>query len=143
MKKHTENTAQYFSLLFFVLTFLFLADLTHGIEHIAKTNTTISFIHLATGLGLLVTSRLGTETSIYFIRSFGLIYLLISLIGFQGFQGSAIQTDSQWPYVLYLNLINYIHFILGVILSFSGTTLNNRNCQGAIAQNNLITKGFN
>jgi len=132
MKKHTEYTAQYFSLLFFLLSFLCLANLAHGMDHIIKTNTTFSLIHLATGLGLLVISRLGTEASIYFIRSFGLAYLLISLIGFQIFQGNAIQTDSQWSHVIYLNLINYIHFALGVKLSFFGTILNNRRCKIAI-----------
>ena len=132
MKKHTEYTAQYFSLLFFILSFLCLANLAHWMDHIIKTNTTFSLIHLATGLGLLVISRLGTEASIYFIRSIGLTYLLISLIGFQTFQGSAIQTDSQWSHVFYLNLINYIHFVLGVVLSFSGATLNNKRYQVAI-----------
>ena len=132
MKKHTEYTAQYFSLLFFILSFLCLANLVHGMDHIIKTSTTLSFVHLATGLGLLVISRLGTEASIYFIRSFGLAYLLISLIGFQIFQGSVIQTDSQLSHVFYLNLINYIHFFLGVVLSFSGAILNNKRCQVAI-----------
>jgi hypothetical protein len=132
MKEYTINTAQYFSLLFFVLSFLCLADFVHGTDHIIESNITFYLIHLITGMGFLVFSRLGTETSIYFIRSVGLAYLLISLIGFQVFQEAFLQTNSQWSHVFYLNLMNYLHFVLGIILSFSGTILNNRRRQIAI-----------
>lgn len=132
MKEYTINTAQYFSLLFFVLSFLYLADFVHGLDHIIESNITFTLIHLITGIGLLVFSRLGTEASIYFIRSVGLAYLLISLIGFQVFQETFLQINSQWSHVFYLNLMNYLHFVLGIILSFSGTILHNRRRQIAI-----------
>lgn len=132
MKKNTINTAQYFSLLFFLLAFMCLTDIVHRQGQIVETSIMFSFIHLLTGIGLLVITRLSTKVSIYFIRSFGLIYLLISLIGFQIFQATAIEINSEWSHVFYLNLMNYIHFALGVKLSFSGTILNNRRCKIAI-----------
>ena len=124
MKEITVTTAKYFSILFFVLSILCLVDLAHGRDHIIETNITFTFFHLITGMGLLGFSRLGTEASIYFIRTFGFAYLLFSLIGFQVFQATSISTDSQWSHVFYLNLMNYLHFIIGIVLSFSGAVLN-------------------
>ena len=129
MRKYTTKTAQYLSLLFFVLSFLCLADLVHGLGHIVETSTIFILIHLITGIGLLTVTRLSIEGSISLIRSFGFIYLLISLIGFQIFQGDLLQIDSEWSHVIYLNLMNYVHFIIGIVLSYTGTILNNQRYQ--------------
>ena len=132
MRKYTTNTVHYFSLLFFVLSFLCLTDLIHDLGHIVKINTTFILIHLLTGIGLLIVTTLSTVASIRLIRLFGLAYLLISLIGFQIFQGDLFLTESHWSHVFYLNLMNYIHFIIGIVLSLTGAVLNNQRYQTAI-----------
>ena len=53
----------------------------------------------------------------------GMAYMLISLIGFMGI---SILIDEQWEDVIYLNLLSYLQFGLGVILSILGSILNNR-----------------
>ena len=129
MKKKTESTTQYLSLLFFLLTFLCYTNSLHGIDQLPKININLSIIHLATAIGFLVIGRVSTEASIYFIRSFGLAYLLISFVGFHLFQGTMIDSNNQWSHVFSLNMMNYIHFALGVTLSFTGSVLNDQKFQ--------------
>jgi len=124
MKNYLVTINTYFCLLFFTLAFAgFITDLFFGESPILKTSVVFDLIHLATATGLLAFAKLRTETLIYLIRSLGLAYLLISLIGFQGM---VLHTDYQWSHVLYLNLMNYLHFGLGTALSLAGTILNNR-----------------
>ena len=54
---------------------------------------------------------------------FGLLYLLISGIGFMGMN---IEIGEQWEAVIRLNLVNYVQFSLGVALSAIGMILNRR-----------------
>lgn len=127
MKNYFVTIAIYFSLLFFTLAFAgLITDLFIGESPFLKTSVVFDLIHLATATGLLAFAKLRTETIIYLIRFLGLSYLLISFIGFQGM---VLHTDYQWSHVLYLNLMNYLHFSLGTALSLAGTILNNRQNQ--------------
>jgi len=54
--------------------------------------------------------------------------MLISLIGFMGI---SIMIDEQWEDVIYLNLLSYLQFGLGVILSILGSILKNRLLPGS------------
>jgi hypothetical protein len=54
---------------------------------------------------------------------FGLVYMLISVIGFMGMD---IKIGEQWEAVIRLNLLNYVQFSLGVALSAVGMILMKR-----------------
>jgi len=64
---------------------------------------------------------LGENTRIQSMLRFGLVYLLISGIGFMGMN---IEIGEQWEAVIRLNLLNYVQFSLGVALSAIGMILN-------------------
>lgn len=124
MKNNFVTIDPYFSLIFFTLAFAgFITDIFFGESPILKTSMVFNLIHLVTATGLLAFAKSRTETIIYLIRSLGLAYLLISFIGFQGM---VLHTDYQWSHVIYLNLINYLHFVLGIGFSVAGTILNKR-----------------
>jgi hypothetical protein len=127
MKKNIVAVSLYFSMLFYTLAFIgFIADLFFGESLIMKTSMVFVLFHLITATGLLASAKSRTETSNYLIRSLGLAYLLISFIGFQEI---VLHTNYQWSHVLYLNLMNYVHFSLGITLSIAGTILSNRQHQ--------------
>ena len=124
MKNNFITITLYFSVLFFTLAFAgFVTDLFFGESPILKTSVAFDLIHLATAAGLLAFAKLRTETLIYLIRSLGLAYLLISFIGFQGM---VLHTNYPWSHVLILNLMNYLHFGLGMTLCFVASIINKR-----------------
>jgi len=84
------------------------------------TNMVLNLTHLITAIGFAAASKKGVNISIQYIRIIGTVYMLISLIGFMG---TTIILDDQWADVIYLNLLNYLQFGLGVILSVFGTVL--------------------
>ena len=83
----------------------------------------LNLTHLITAVGFAVVSKQGVSVSIQFIRVIGMAYMLISFIGFMGVN---ILIGEQWEDVIYLNLLCYLQFGLGVALSISGTIMNNR-----------------
>lgn len=124
MKNNFVTITLYFSLLFFILALAgLITDLFFGESPILKTSMFFDLIHLITATVLLAFAKFRAETITYLIRSLGLAYLVISFIGFQGM---VLHTDDQWSHVLYLNLMNYLHFGLGTALSLAGTILNKR-----------------
>ena len=122
--KSSSTIAWTFSVLFLVLALLgFISDSLPVEKDFLKSNTIINLTHLITAIGFAVVARLNVSTSIQFIRVIGMIYMLISLIGFMGVN---ILIGDQWKDVIYLNLLNYLQFGLGVILSIFGSILKNR-----------------
>jgi len=80
----------------------------------------LNIIHLITAICFIVITRSEERTRIQFIQIFGLIYMLICVIGFMGMD---IKIGEQWEAVIRLNLLNYVQFCLGVALSTIGMIL--------------------
>lgn len=141
MNKNIVAITWIFSVIFLVLALQkFIADLLSLEKDLLKTSMIEDFACLATAIGFVVVTNLSTNTSIQFIRAIGIIYMLISLIGFMGMN---IQTNYQWRDVVYLNLTSYIYLFIGVILSSLGSNLMNRQpsrLHGSI--NNIMKNGL-
>ncbi len=88
-----------------------------------ETYMPLKLIHLITAICFIVVARLDENTRIQSMLRFGLVYLLISGIGFMGMN---IEIGEQWEAVIRLNLLNYVQFSLGVALSAIGMILNRR-----------------
>ncbi len=85
-----------------------------------ETYMPLNIIHLITAICFIVITRSEERTRIQFIQIFGLIYMLICVIGFMGMD---IKIGEQWEAVIRLNLLNYVQFCLGVALSTIGMIL--------------------
>ena len=83
----------------------------------------LKLIHLITAICFIVVSRLSENARIQSMLRFGLLYLLISGIGFWGMN---IEIGGHWEAVIRLNLVNYVQFSLGIALSVIGMILNRR-----------------
>ena len=88
-----------------------------------ETYMPLNIIHLITAISFIVITRSEERTRIQFIQMFGLVYMLISVIGFMGMD---IKIGEQWEAVIQLNLLNYVQFSLGVALSAVGMILMKR-----------------
>ena len=88
-----------------------------------ETNTVLNITHLVTAIGFAAASKKGESISIQFIQIIGTVYMLISLIGFVSV---TIIIEDKWTDVIYLNLLSYLQFGLGITLSMFGTMLKNR-----------------
>jgi len=113
-----------FAAMFMWITFLgFIPNFFPGETVFLETYMPLKLIHLITAICFIVVTRLGENTRIQSMLRFGLVYLLISGIGFMGMD---IKIGEQWEAVIRLNLLNYVQFCLGVALSAIGMILNRR-----------------
>lgn len=79
------------------------------------------FINVTAAIGLAAIALSNGKLLIPFLRLFGILYMLISGIGFIGMD---LKIGEQWESVIQLNLLNYVHFFLGITLSSVGMLLN-------------------
>jgi len=92
----------------------------YGEEILSISCKIYSFIHITTAIGFAAIAWLGGKLLVPSMQVFGLIYMLISAIGFIGMD---LKIGEQWEAVIRLNLLNYIQFSLGVALSVIGMLL--------------------
>jgi len=124
MKNLSGTTIWIFSAVFFVLALLgFISDLLPVEKAFLETNTIYNFTHLITAIVFVFVAKERVNESIHHIRVFGLTYMLISGIGFLGMN---IQIGTPWSYAIYVNLLNYVQFGLGIALSILGSILKKR-----------------
>ena len=122
--KSSSIIAWTFSVLFLVLATLgFISDSLPVDSAFLETNTILNLTHLITAVGFAVVAKENVDESIYHIQVFGVAYMLISGIGFMGMN---IQIGEPWSYALYLNLLNYLQFGFGILLSIFGSILKKR-----------------
>jgi len=88
-----------------------------------ETYMALKLVHLITAICFIVVSRLDENARIQSMLRFGLLYLLISGIGFMGMN---IEIGVNWEAVIRLNLVNYVQFSMGIALSTIGMILNRR-----------------
>ena len=122
--KSSSIIAWTFSVLFLLLATLgFISDSLPVDSAFLETNTILNLTHLITAVGFAVVAKENVDESIYHIQVFGVAYMLISGIGFMGMN---IQIGEPWSYALYLNLLNYLQFGFGILLSIFGSSLKKR-----------------
>ena len=124
MNNDSVKVTLIFAAMFMWITLLgFIPNFFPGETVFLETYMPLKLIHLITAICFIVVARLGENTRIQSMLRFGLVYLLISGIGFMGMN---IEIGEQWEAVIRLNLLNYVQFSLGVALSAIGMILNRR-----------------
>lgn len=68
----------------FAITFLiaFIPNPIVGMDALFKTNLGHDLVHLLTAIGFVVVAIMGEKASVIFMKSFGLIYLAVAILGF-------------------------------------------------------------
>ena len=124
MNNDSVKVAWIFAAMFMWITLLgFIPNFFSGETVFLETYMPLKLIHLITAICFIVVAGLGENTRIQSMLRFGLVYLLISGIGFMGMN---LEIGEQWEAVIRLNLLNYVQFSLGVALSAIGMILNRR-----------------
>ncbi len=124
MNNDSVKVAWVFAAMFMWITLLgSIPNFFPGETVFLETYMPLKLIHLITAICFIVVARLDENTRIQSMLRFGLVYLLISGIGFMGMN---IEIGEQWEAVIRLNLLNYVQFSLGVALSAIGMILNRR-----------------
>ncbi len=124
MNNDSVKVAWVFAAMFMWITLLgFIPNFFPGETVFLETYMPLKLIHLITAICFIVVARLDENTRIQSMLRFGLVYLLISGIGFMGMN---LEIGEQWEAVIRLNLLNYVQFSLGVALSAIGMILNRR-----------------
>lgn len=89
-----------------------------------QTNTAHNMVHLATAAGFLVVGLLGNRASTLFMKSFGVVYLLVGVLGFYLLGGAS---EGHLLGVVHINTLdNYLHLVLGAVILLSGFYLTKR-----------------
>lgn len=115
--------AKIFSVLFlFLIIPGFVSDLLPTGNALLETNTILIMGHLVLTFVFFFVAYLSTSMSIQSLQMIGIFYILISGIGFIGL---SMQINGEWPHVIYLNLLSYFQFGLGIALCASGSILKN------------------
>jgi len=85
------------------------------------TNTAHNLVYLATAAGFAVVAMLGAKASVRFMQVFGVVYILIGLIGFVTL-GS--QSEGHLLNIVHINLFdNFLHLGLGILIVIIGLVL--------------------
>lgn len=124
MNNDSIKVSWIFAAMFMWVTLLgFIPNFFFGEAIFLESYAPLKFIHLVTAICFITVTRLSENTRIQTMLRFGLVYLLISGIGFWGMN---IEIAEHWDAVIRLNLLNYVQFSLGVVLSAIGMILNRR-----------------
>jgi cytochrome c biogenesis factor len=103
----------------------FSSNLFNVEKEFFETNLTLKLVHIITAILFILVTRMDEEMRIQSIQLFGITYMMISGIGFMGMN---IRIGVQWESVIYLNLLTYLQFGLGIVLSAIGMILKKRQC---------------
>jgi len=116
-----------FAALFMWIAFIEFSSNFFNVEkEFFETNLTLKLVHIITAIFFIILARLDEEIRIQSIQIFGITYMMISGIGFMGMN---IRIGVQWESAIYLNLLTYIQFGLGIVLSAIGMYLKKRKDQ--------------
>jgi hypothetical protein len=123
MKNLTISATWLFVAIFLGISFLgVLSNYFPAKKGIFGINTTSNLIHLTTASWFIVSTRSSDNLRIQSMQIFGLTYMLISVIRFLG---TNLEVGYKLSDVIYLNLLNYLRFGLGVIVSAVDSVLKN------------------
>jgi len=66
----------------FTFAIAFIPNPLVGSEAVFKTNIGHDMVHLLTALGFVIVAVMGEKASVIFMKSFGLVYIGVSILGF-------------------------------------------------------------
>ena len=98
-----------------------IGNYVYGAEILSVSCKIYSVIHVTTAIGFVAIALLGGKLLAPFMQGFGMIYMLVALIGFLGMD---LQVGHHLLDVINLNSQNYLQFGLGVAFSAVGSILN-------------------
>jgi cytochrome c biogenesis factor len=126
MNNISVKVAWLFAAVFMWIAFIeFSSNLFNVEKEFFETNLTLKLVHIITAILFILVTRMDEEMRIQSIQLFGITYMMISGIGFMGMN---IRIGVQWESVIYLNLLTYLQFGLGIVLSAIGMILKKRQC---------------
>ena len=124
MTNLSTKVAWLFAAVFMWIAFIeFSSNFFNVDKEFFETNLTLKLVHIITAIFFIILTRLDEEARIQSIQVFGITYMMISGIGFMGMN---IRIGLQWESAIYLNLLTYIQFGLGITLSAIGMNLKKR-----------------
>jgi cytochrome c biogenesis factor len=124
MNNISVKVAWLFAAVFMWIAFIEFSSNFFNVEkEFFETNLTLKLVHIITAIFFIVLTRLDEEIRIQSIQVFGITYMMVSGIGFMGMN---IRIGVQWESAIYLNLLTYIQFGLGIGLSAIGMILKKR-----------------
>ena len=124
MNNISVRVAWLFAAVFMWIAFIEFSSNFFNVEkEFFETNLILKLVHIITAVFFIILTRLDEEIRIQSIQVFGITYMMISGIGFMGMN---IRIGVQWESAIYLNLLTYIQFGLGITLSAIGMILKKR-----------------
>lgn len=124
MNNISVKVAWLFAAVFMWIAFAeFSSNFFHVEKEFFETNLTLKLVHIITAIFFIVVTRMDEDTRVQSLQLFGLTYMMISGIGFMGMN---IRIGVQWESVIYLNLVTFMQFGLGISLSAIGMILKKR-----------------
>lgn len=124
MNNISVKVAWLFAAVFMWIAFVeFSSNFFHVEKEFFETNLTLKLVHIITAIFFIVVTRMDEDTRVQSLQLFGLTYMMISGIGFMGMN---IRIGVQWESVIYLNLLTFMQFGLGISLSAIGMILKKR-----------------
>ncbi len=120
-RNFSDKVAWSFATVFMWIAFVeFSLNFFHLENEFFETNLTLKLVHIITAIFFIVVIRLDEDIRIQSIQIFGITYMMISGIGFMGMN---IRIGVQWESAIYLNLLTYLQFGIGIALSTIGMIL--------------------
>ena len=124
MNNISVKVAWLFAAVFMWIAFIEFSSNFFNLEkEFFETNLTLKLVHIITAIFFIAITRLDEEMRIQSIQVFGITYMIISGIGFVGMN---MRVATQWESAIYLNLLIYVQFGLGIVLSIIGMILKKR-----------------
>ena len=121
MNNSSDKVAWLLAAVFMWIAFVeFSSNFFHLENEFIETNLTLKLVHIITAIFFIIAIRLDEDLRIQSIQIFGITYMMISEIGFMGMN---IRIGVQWENAIYLNLLTYVQFGLGIALSAIGMIL--------------------
>ncbi len=121
MNNNSDKVAWSIATVFMWIAFVeFSSNFFHLENEFFETNLTLKLVHIITAIFFIIAIRLDEDLRIQSIQIFGITYMMISEIEFMGMN---IRIGVQWENAIYLNLLTYVQFGLGIALFTIGMIL--------------------
>ncbi len=92
----------------------------YGMETLSLSCKIYGFVHVTSAIGFIVISLFYKQLLVPFMRTLGMIFMLVALIGFLGMN---LQKGYQWLDIISINALNYIEFSLGIFFFLAASIL--------------------
>lgn len=97
-----------------------------GANGVFVTDTVHDLVHLLSGLVILIVAFSAPQSSSSVLKVFGIVYLVVTLLGF-------FMTSPLLGIMAYNGADNWLHLVLGVVITWAGFGSGNRMASGMAA----------